>query len=273
MNREEFQNFSEFLRERSGVSLDPSKQYLVEARMAPLVEAAKLGSLAALVDRLRESEDPDLETRVVDEMMTNDTSFFRDVKPFEILRTEILPAQILTRDKERRLQIWSAACASGQEAYSIAILLLESFPELADWSIDFLATDISQAAIEKARNGSYSQLEVNRGLPPDLLRKYFTQSGIRWKVNDELREMVEFRELNLVSPLFEIPRADIVFARNVLLYFESDLKQKTLGLLRESMAPDAALFLGRAESPVGLDHELVRVEGPPANSCFRIRED
>ena len=273
MSPDEFQFFADFLRERSGISLDAGKEYLVEARMTTVLSDYEFASLSTLIVTLRSGSDPALEDRVVEEMTTNETSFFRDHQPFEELKELVIPTLIETRGTEKKLHIWSAACSAGQEPYSIAMLIKEHFPELADWTLSIIGTDLSEAALEKARKGSYSQLETNRGLPPELLTKYFTRSGVRWQINDEIREMVEFRKLNLLEPITGLPVADVVLVRNVLIYFEQALKQETLAKIRGVMDPSSYLFLGGAETTLQVDDQLVRVSDRPRTSCYQLRKD
>lgn len=272
MNPEDFEFFASFLRERSGISLDTSKAYLVEARMTSLMNERGCESLTSLVAILRGQSDPEFEDRVVDEMMTNETSFLRDVRPFEVLRDHVLPSLVEKRhDKE--LCIWSAGCSSGQEPYSIAITLLEHFPQLDDWNVQIIGTDISSKAIAQACDGSYSQLEINRGLPPDLLEKHFSKDSLRWRINPEIRAMVDFRRMNLLEVSAELPLADVVFIRNVLLYFDIDLQRKTLGFVRQLMKPDSFLFLGNTETTLNIDEGFERIEDQTRSGCYRLERE
>ena len=272
MNPEEFEFFAAFLRERSGISLDANKAYLVESRMLSLIEERGIGSLSTLVAKLRSASDPSLEECVVDEMTTNETAFFRDTRPFDMLTDYMTPALLESRSTEKRLQIWSAGCSTGQEPYSIAMTLKENFPELADWTVSILATDICGTAIEQAREGSYSQLEVNRGLPREMLDKYFKKSGVRWNLNKDLREMVEFRKLNLIEPITDVPPADIVFLRNVLIYFDLDVQRETLSRIRSLMNPGSFLVLGCAETTLNVDDCFERIEDLPRSGCYRLEK-
>lgn len=260
----------EVLQRRSAIVLEPHKDYLVEARLVPLAKREGLGSLAALVAKLRhEGDSSPLLRRVVDAMTTNETLFFRDLHPFEALRTRLLP-ELLARRTTRELRIWSAACSSGQEPYTIAMLLRESFPQLATWNVEILATDLSPTMIARARDGIYSRIEVNRGLPLPLLAKYFTAHGADYRISDDLRRMVTFREQNLATPWPAMGPFDLVFLRNVLIYFDVDTKRsilsRTLGLLR----PDGYLLLGAAETTLNLEERFERVPLDRAG-CYRIR--
>lgn len=211
----DFEYIRDVLHSCSAIVLDPHKDYLVEARLLPLAKREGLGSVTALVAKLRkEGPSSELLRRVIDAMTTNETLFFRDVHPFEALRVKLLP-ELLSRRTTRELQIWSAACSSGQEPYTIAMMLRESFPQLATWKVQILATDLSPTMIAKARSGVYGKIEVNRGLPLPLLAKYFTQEGLDYRINEELRSMVTFREQNLATQWPAMGPFDLVFLRNV----------------------------------------------------------
>ena len=215
MTAQDFEYVCRFVRDRSAIVLDAGKEYLVESRLGPLAARLQLGSVADLIGRLRTGRDAALGTRVIEAMVTNETLFFRDVQPFDTLRRTVLPELIRRRAGERRLDVWCAACSTGQEPYSLAILLREYFPALAAWRVGILATDLSAEVLGRAREGRYTQLEVNRGLPAALLLKYFRQHAAVWELADDVRRMVEFRELNLVREWPPLPRFDLVFLRNV----------------------------------------------------------
>ncbi|MBY0401507.1 protein-glutamate O-methyltransferase CheR [Myxococcota bacterium] len=270
MTDADFKFFASFLKDRSGIALEASKQYLIDTRMAPILKEKKLADLAALVTALK-AGDKTLGEMVVEAMTTNETSFFRDVTPFDAFRNEILPRVIERRDRERKLQIWSAASSSGQEPYSIAILLREHFPQLASWNVNILATDLSKEMVEKTSKGEYSQLEVNRGLPAPLLAKYFSRKGVRWHVNDDVRKLLTSRTLNLLENWVGIPPADVVFIRNVLIYFEPELKKQILGKIRKILRPGGYLFLGGAESTLNLDSHYKRLD-IARSGCFQLEE-
>jgi chemotaxis protein methyltransferase CheR len=249
-----------FFRERSGVVLEADKRYLVEGRLAPLLRELSLASLGELVGRLRARPDGDLHTRVVELLVTGESSFFRDHHPFETLRTTVLPELVRRRSRERRLNVWCAACSAGQEPYSVAMLLREHFPELADWKASLLATDLSHAALARAREGRYNQIEVNRGLPALFLVRYFRQHGAQWQLNTDVRGMVEFRQMNLTRPWPPLPRMDLVLLRNVLIYFDVETRKSILGRLAGLLPPDGYLLLGGAETTYNLDDSYRRVE-------------
>jgi chemotaxis protein methyltransferase CheR len=258
MTAGEFEYVSRLVRDRSGIVLD-GKEYLVDARLTPVVRQCKLESISALVGRLRADPTGTLATQVVAAMVTTETSFFRDLHPFETLRTTVLP-ELIRRRPERRLGVWFAATSTGQEPYSFALLVRESFPELAGWRLDLLATDLSAEVLGRARAGRYGQLEVNRGLPAALLVKYFRQHGPTWELNEDVRRMVEFRELNLIRPWPVLPRFDLVFLRNVMIYFDTDVKKAILGRVAHVLRPDGYLLLGGAETTFNLDPSFRRAE-------------
>jgi chemotaxis protein methyltransferase CheR len=259
MTPSEFDYVCQLVRARSGIVLE-GKEYLVDARLAPIARRCELDSVSALVGRLRSAPDAGLAAQVVEAMATNETSFFRDHHPFETLRTGVLPELIHKRRDERRLSVWFAACSTGQEPYSFALLLRERFPELAEWRLELLATDLSAEVLDRARAGRYSQIEVNRGLPAALLVKYFHQHGATWELDGALRRTVEFRELNLVRPWPVLPRLDLVFLRNVMIYFDVETKKAILGRVARVLRPDGYLLLGGAETTLNLDDAFRRAE-------------
>ncbi len=231
------------LKQRSGLVLAAGKQYLVESRLAPVARKAGLSGLAALLQKLRNSAEP-LIAEVVEAMTTNESFFFRDKVPFEQFRDTMMPALLAAR-RNRQIRIWCAAAATGQEPYSLAMCLREMREKIAGWRIEILATDISMEVLEKARAGVYSQFEVQRGLPIALLVKYFSQVRDLWQIAPEIRAMVQFRPLNLLRECSHLGAFDVVFCRNVLIYFDQDTKTKVLQNL-------GYLVLGAAETVVGL---------------------
>jgi len=243
----------DFIRERvaehAGIVLGPDKKYLVEARLRPLLPRCGLPSLARLAHELRLHPTGELLMLVVEAMTTNETSFFRDMPVFDSLRQVVFPELIKARAATKQLDLWCAASSSGQEPYSILMLLRESFPELASWRIRYIASDISTPMLERTRDGIYSQHEVNRGLPARLLTKYFDRRGLEWQVKRELRESLELHKINLVETWPNLPRLDIVMIRNVLIYFDADTKRRILQRIEALLRPDGYLFLGTAESP------------------------
>lgn len=238
---------------RSAIVIEPSKDYLFEARLGGIARDEGLTSLDGLVMRLREKVDSPTHTRVVEAMTTNETSFFRDIHPFETLKSTVIPAMIRARATSRALNIWCGAASTGQEPYTIAMVLRESFPELASWSVQITATDLNETVLARAREGVYKQLEVNRGLPAPMLVKYFERAGADWRIKSDLRKLVEYRQLNLLGNWPLRTRPDIVFLRNVLIYFDVETKRTILRRVREQLRPDGALFLGGAETTVNID--------------------
>jgi chemotaxis protein methyltransferase CheR len=254
----DFAYIRDLVRARAAIVLEPSKEYLAESRLYPVVRRAGLGSVSELVAALREDDDPDLSEQVVDALTTNETSFFRDVHPFESLRTHVLPDLIERKRLSRSLFIWSAGCSSGQEPYSLAMLIREDFPELADWQVSILGTDVSVAMLERARAGRFGQIEVNRGLPAHLLVRYFRRTGVAWQIDPSIREMVRFRHQNLVDPWPSLPPMDLVLMRNVMIYFDVPTKQEILARVRDTLAPHGYLLLGTSETTLHLDDTFRR---------------
>lgn len=257
----QFAFLRDLLRRRTGVVIDDSKQYLVVARLMPIVRQRAIPSLDTLVDRIRKTGDKALEKDVLNAMMTHETSFFRDKSPYETLR-QLVTEMIPKRSAHRQLVIWSAACSTGQEPYSIAMLLNEHFPDLvASWRIRIIATDISEPVLARAREGVFSELETNRGLPPAMLKRYFRPLQGKWTIAQECRRLVEFRLLNLNGPWPALPPCDVIFLRNVMLYFDVPTRAALVGKMRRVLKPDGALFLGGAETMIGIDTGYDRLAG------------
>lgn len=238
------------LKERSGLVLSAEKRYLVESRLFPVVRKAGLPGLGALIQKLKNPTEP-LIIQVVEAMTTNESFFFRDKVPFEQFRDVIMPALMVART-DRRIQIWCAAAASGQEPYSLAMCLREMQHQIAGWRIEIVATDISTEMLSKAAAGIYTQLEVQRGLPIALLIKYFSRVGDHWQIAPEIREMVQFRAVNLLNDFTHLGLFDLVFCRNVLIYFDQATKAKVLQKIAQLTRPDGYLILGAAETVVGV---------------------
>jgi len=238
-------------RNSAAIVLDSDKQYLVETRLTPLAEKEGYPSLEALIRALRAASSPGaLHDRAVDALTTNETLFFRDHHPFEALRQTLLPRLIEARAPSMQLRIWCGACSTGQEPYSIAMLIRENFPLLAGWRVSILATDISETVLARARTGCYAQHEVNRGLPAPLLIKYFRQSGNQWTLREDLRSMVTFQNLNLIGRWPPLPQFDLIFLRNVLIYFAAETKKQILEKMMEKLADPGYIALGSAETPL-----------------------
>jgi chemotaxis protein methyltransferase CheR len=252
----DFDFVADFVRREASIMLGPGKEYLVEARLSPLARNAELPGVADLIMRLRQSPDPVLRQAVVDALTTNETSWFRDREPFTALTETVLPQLVSARAGIRRLRIWSAACSSGQEPYSLAITLRDFLP--AGWTFEIVATDISSAMIRRAETGIFTQVEVNRGLPANLLVHNLERAGAHWRVTQALRRTVTFQRLNLAAPLPPMGQFDIVFLRNVLIYFDVEAKSDVLRRVATVLRPDGWLFLGTAETTIGVDESYER---------------
>jgi chemotaxis protein methyltransferase CheR len=239
------------LKERSGLDLSADKQYLVESRLMPLARKAGLAGIPELVQKMKGGGEP-LTVDVVEAMTTNETFFFRDKIPFDHLRDTILPMLLASRATRKTLRIWSAACSTGQEPYSIAMCLKEKAAALQGWRIEIVGTDLSQEVLEKSKAGIYSQFEVQRGLPIQLLVKYFTQNGELWQISPEIRGMVQHKQLNLLQDFSHLGKFDVIFCRNVLIYFDQATKTNIFDRMSRIIEPDGMLMLGAAESVVGI---------------------
>jgi len=247
----DYEFLRKFLKERSGLDLSSDKQYLVESRLIPLARRAGLPGITELVQKIKGGSDP-LTAEVVEAMTTNETFFFRDKVPFDHLREAVIPELLKARASRRSLRIWCAASSTGQEPYSIAMCLKEIGPALAGWRVEILATDLSQAVLEKSRAGVFSQFEVQRGLPIQMLVKYFSQVGELWQLNADIRAMIQHRQLNLLQDFSHLGTFDVIFCRNVLIYFDQDAKIGIFERLARMLEPDGVLALGAAESVVGI---------------------
>ena len=247
----EYDFLRRLLKERSGLDLSADKQYLVESRLIPLARRAGLSGIRELVVRMKGGGAEALTAEVVEAMTTNETFFFRDKIPFDHLREAVLPALAQARAARRSLRIWCAASSTGQEPYSIA-MCVKGFAALAGWRVEILATDLSQGVLEKARSGIFSQFEVQRGLPIQMLVKHFTQVGELWQINPDIRAMVQHRQLNLLHDFSHLGTFDIVFCRNVLIYFDPETKAGIFERLARMLEPDGVMALGAAESVVGI---------------------
>ncbi len=250
MTDADFDYVRRLVHERAAIVLDESKAYLVAARLGPLARKEADGSVAGLIQRLRARPSAELRDRVVEAMATHETSFFREPAAFAALRREVLPRLVAARAPARRLDVWSAGCASGQEAYSLAIAVEQCFPILPGWTIRVRGTDLSAALIERARGGVYTQAEIERGLAPELLPRYFEPVDSAWRVKEPIRRLTEFTPLNLVDDWSFVPPMDVVFMRNVLLYLDEPARRRILARVRQLLRPDGCLFLGSAEAAI-----------------------
>lgn len=249
----EFDYLRTLVKEHTAIVLDPGKEYLAETRLAPLLSEHGCGTVQELLGILRRQRFNGLHRKVLDAMTNNETWFFRDVNCFAALTGFVLPEMVKRRNSERKLAIWSAACSSGQEPYSIAMALQQEF-NLPGWTFNILGTDFCSSMLERARRGLYRQMEVGRGLPARLLTRYFCQQGLHWQLKPEILAMVRFQLINLAEPWnATITPADIIFLRNVLIYFDVDTRKAILGRVRRVLRPDGFLFLGCAETTLNLD--------------------
>jgi chemotaxis protein methyltransferase CheR len=263
MKPHSFDALAAMLRASSGLVLGPDKTYLLETRLAPVLKRHAIRDLDALASLIAPGGGASraLADDVIDAMTTNESFFFRDDKPFTHFRTQALPAMLAARPAGARLRIWSAAASSGQEAYSLAMILAEARASLAGRSVEILGTDISREQLTRAREALYSQFEVQRGLPMQFLVKYFRKEGTQWRLTDPIRAMASFREWNLLSDPAPLGRFDIVFCRNVLIYFDQPTKARVLDAIARQLAPDGMLYLGGAETVLGLTSRFVPMAG------------
>ena len=248
----EYDYLRKLLKERSGLVLSSDKQYLVESRLLPIARKSGLTGLGELVQKIKTPGTEALIVEVVEAMTTNESFFFRDKIPFDHFRDAIMPSLVAARAKQRRVRIWCAAASTGQEPYSLAMCLKEMAGQISGWRVEIIATDLSQEVLEKAKAGIYSQFEVQRGLPIQLLVKYFTQIGETWQIAPEIRSMVQYRPFNLLSDFGQLGIFDVVYCRNVLIYFDQPTKVDVLERIARIAEPDGFLVLGAAETVVGL---------------------
>lgn len=267
MSEADLRELRDLARRRTGILLGADKDYFVATRAEAVAarEGLAVGELAA---RVRRDPDGDLARRTAEALLIHETSFFRDPPAFEALASTVLPSILARREAERSLTIWSAACATGQEPYSVAMLLAERFPALAGWRVRLLASDVSGEALDAARAGLYTHLEANRGLPARMLVRHFEREGFGWRLSTALRDRVELRRLNLLEPLPPLPPVDLVLLRNVLIYFDVPLRREVLRRVREALRPDGWLLLGAAETTVFLDDAFE--PAPGAGGFYRL---
>ena len=259
LSQNDFDFLREFVRARSAIELGENKQYLVEARLQPIIHREGLDNYSDLVNQLKQAAQGPLHEKVVDAMTTNETSFFRDMPVFDALAREIIPEVMKQNQATRTINIWSAACSSGQEIYSTCIILLERFPQLRlGWRLNLMATDLSTEILERAEAGRYSQLEINRGMPAKYLVRYFEQDGSKWTIKPEIRDMVSFKQLNLIKPWPMLPKMDIVFMRNVLYYFSTETRKQILSKVKNQLGNEGYLLLGAAETIQTIDDRFKR---------------
>jgi chemotaxis protein methyltransferase CheR len=256
----DFDFICQILKQRSGLVLGNDKAYLLESRLLPVARKYRLASFEDLVRLIRSKGDEAVIKDVVEAMTTNESFFFRDTKPFDQFKQIVLPTMMAARTS-KQIRIWSAACSSGQEPYSLAMILSEMSAQLAGWKIEIVGTDLSTEILDRAKEGVYSQFEAQRGLPINLLVKYFTQAGDRWQINQKIRSMVQYREFNLLTDPRALGRFDVVFIRNVLIYFDQPTKGKILNGISGLMPDDGFLFLGGAETVLGITDRFQLLAG------------
>ena len=268
LSQADFSFVSTLVRREAAIVLAPGKEYLVEARLIPVARQIGAASVGAFLAELQRRPNIEHQRRIVDALTTNETSWFRDREPFTALSDVVLPELIKSRASARKIRVWSAASSSGQEAYSLAITLQEALP--AGWSYEILGSDISTEMIKRAEVGEYSQVEVNRGLPASQLVQYFERVGAHWRVSPALRRNLTFRLMNLTAPLPALPPFDVIFLRNVLIYFDVATKKSVLRNVARLLRPDGLLFLGAAETTIGIDDNYERVAAG-RTSAYRLR--
>lgn len=261
MTAEQFHSFATLLEKHAGIVLEAGKEYLVEARLTEVARGSGFASVGALLQHLREAPLGRAHWQAIEALTTNETSFFRDEHPFTALRAAILPDLIARRAASRSLNIWCGAASTGQEPYSLAMLLRDRFPQLLHWNISFLATDLSETVLARAREGRFNAAELGRGLPPEYRQRYFTPDGGDLRVRDDIRRMVTFCAMNLIGP-WQLPELDLVLLRNVLIYFNVETKRTILQKIYRHLRPDGCLLLGAAESTLHLEasYEVVHLD-------------
>lgn len=264
----DFAFVASLVRRESAIVLGPGKEYLVEARLIPVARQAGAASVSEFLARIQRNPDPEAQRKIVDALTTNETSWFRDQDPFTALTQHVLPELIQARAASRHIRLWSAACSSGQEPYSMAIALRETMP--AGWTYEIFATDISGEMIERAKRGEFTQVEVNRGLPVQKLVHNFERVGTHWRVVPALRSVVTFQRMNIAGPLPNLPPFDVIFLRNVLIYFDLETKRSVLRNVGRLLRPDGWLFLGASETTIGIDDNYERVVAG-RTSAYRLK--
>ena len=261
MNTADFEFLASILKQRSGLVLAPEKAYLLESRLMPVARKFGFAGLPELIVTVRKERPEELLRDITEAMTTNESLFFRDMKPFDQFRNLVIPKLVEARQSTRKIRIWSAASSSGQEPYSIAIILMELQSLIGGWDIEIIATDISVEMLNRARSGLYTQFEVQRGLSIATLVKYFKQVGEKWRLDAAVRSMVKFKEFNLLDDPVALGRFDIVFCRNVLIYFDQQTKSEVLARIAKSMPNDGVLYLGGAETVLGITDKFVPITG------------
>ncbi len=261
MKPDDFAFFTKYIYDQTGLVLGPDKMYLIESRLSPLARKYGVASIDLLVGQLRTSKTADLQRDIVDAMMTNESFFFRDGKPFDQFRQIVLPGLLQSRATKKAFRIWCAAASTGQEPYTLAMILKEEAAKLAGWRVDIVGTDISHEALERAKAGVYTQFEVQRGLPIQLLVKYFKQQGDKWQIAPEIRSAVQYKSFNLLSEFASLGAFDVIFCRNVLIYFDQKTKGTILDRMAKLLPADGLLYLGGAETVLGVTERFQPMPG------------
>ena len=272
LQQSDFDFVQKLVQQKAAIVLDNGKQYFVESRLTPLAQNTGHDSIEKLIQALKQNpHNSRMVEQVVEAITIHETSFFRDIHPFKCLKEVVMPSLLEKRASQHSLNLWCAACSSGQEPYTVTMLMRENFPQLQSWNVRFIATDISNQILNRAREGRFSQLEVNRGLPAPLLLKHFEKQGLEWQIKPEFRSSIEFRKLNLIDNWPPMPKMDVVFLRNVLIYFDVETKRRILGEVRKLLNPDGFLFLGAAEMPMSIDNAFERIDYP-RSGCYKLRQ-
>ena len=265
MRINDFDLYKDLLKEKSGLTLTPDKSYLLDSRLTPVARKHNFANLEAMTMALRAMPPAELIKDIVEAMTTNETSFFRDSKPFDQFRDVVIPHLLKSRGGLKKARIWCAAASTGQEPYSLAMMIKENAAKLPGWNFEIIATDIDTAVLETAKKGDYSQFEVQRGLPIQMLMKYFEQKGDRWHIKQEIKSMVQYKPFNLLTPMAALGKFDLIFCRNVLIYFDKVTQAKVLGRLCDCLLPGGYLFVGHSESVAGIPLPVKQV----ANTVFQ----
>lgn len=261
ISREDYQYVTGFLYREAGISLGGDKVYLVENRLSELCRSLGCNTISALVQKLKFQPCAEIKRKMVEAMTTNETSFFRDITPFDSMRSSVVPEMLELRKSIRQFRIWSAACSTGQEPYSLAMLLESHFGKtLKDWRIEILGTDIAEKVLARARQGEFSQLEINRGVPPNHLHTCFVKHGNHFRISDPIRKLVSFQKVNLLEVPPQLGAFDIIFCRNVLIYFDLETKRKVLANLHRHLRADGYLVVGASEVLFGVTDLFERAQ-------------
>ncbi len=268
MSTSNFDFLRSFIKKEAAIIIEPGKEYLVDARLTPLVKEFGLGSVDELLEQMRTKPTEIMKHRIVDAMTTNETFFFRDIHPFDLLKNHVLPDLIAKKQKEKKLSIWCAAASSGQEPYTIAMILKDYEQQLKGWTIEFIASDLSEKMLVRSKEGIYNQLEVNRGLPMPYLVKYFEKVGTNWQLKQDIREMISFRKINLMHD-WKLGSMDLIFMRNVLIYFDIETKKDIMKRVERILLPHGYLFLGGSETMLGITEDFKRI-GINKVPCYQL---